>query len=121
MEIELCAICGVNEATTKDHLPPKCIYPTPINDDNMHTVPACKFCNGGGSQEDEEFKIFMGLETGEFRENQEKLINSMASTINHNNKLAAQIFSSSKSIYAKYRGPIAECHVPANRDRFIPR
>jgi len=106
---QLCAICGKNEATTVDHLPPKGIYPKPIDDDiNMHTVPACSSCNGGGSKEDEEFKLFMGLETGEFRDNQEKLIDSLAGTISHNRRLAAQIFSNHKKVYAKYRGPVAE-------------
>lgn len=108
MNKQLCALCGVNEATTKDHLPPKGIYPKPINIANMHKVPACLSCNGGGSKEDEEFKVFMGLETGEFRENKDKLISSMAGTVKHNNRLASQIFSSAKNTYAKYRGPIAE-------------
>ncbi len=106
---KICSICGENEATTVDHLPPKGIYPKPIDGDmNMHTVPACSSCNGGGSKEDEEFKLFIGLETGEFRENPEKLIDSLAGTISHNQRLATQIFSNHKKVYAKYRGPIAE-------------
>lgn len=109
MSNQLCSICGVNEASTVDHLPPKGIYPKPIDSDmNMHTVPACSSCNGGNSKEDEEFKLFMGLETGEFSDNQESLINSLAGTIGHNNRLAAQIFSNHRMVYAKYRGPIAE-------------
>ncbi len=109
MGSRLCSICGENKATTVDHLPPKGIYTNPIDGDmNMHTVPACSRCNRGGSKDDEEFKLFMGLETGEFRDNQEKLIDSLAGTIAHNKRLATQIFSNHKKVYAKYKGPIAE-------------
>ena len=65
----------------------------------MHTVPACSLCNGGGSNADEEFKLFMGLETGGFRDNQEKLIDSLAGTISHNKRIAIQIFSNHKKKY----------------------
>lgn len=105
---KICSICGENEATTVDHLPPKGIYLKPINDDNMHTVPACSSCNGGGSKEDEEFKLFMGLETGEFRDNKKGLIDSLAGTIRHNKRLASQIFSNHQKVYAKYRSPKPE-------------
>lgn len=109
MAKKICSICGEYKDTTDDHLPPKGIYPKPVdNDMNMHTVPACSSCNGGGSIEDEEFKLFIGLETGEFRDNREKLIDSLAGTIMHNKRLASQIFSSHQKVYAKYRGSTPE-------------
>ncbi|MDP2894751.1 MAG: hypothetical protein Q8N78_10350 [Sulfurimonas sp.] len=109
MARKMCSICGEYKDTTDDHLPPKGIYHKPIdNDMNMHTVPACSFCNGGGSKEDEEFKLFMGLETGDFRDNKEKIIDSLAGTIRHNKRLASQIFSNHKKIYAEDRSTIAE-------------
>lgn len=109
MTRKICSICGENEATTVDHLPPKGIYPKPIDGNmNMHTVPACSSCNGGGSKEDEEFKVFIGIENGEFRYEQKKLIDSLASTIAHNKRLSSHIFSNHKKIYTKYRSQIAE-------------
>ena len=108
MQEVLCTICGKNEATTEDHLPPKGIYPRQDRNMKMHWVPACSSCNGEGSKADEEFKLFMGLETGGFREKQQQLLDSLAGTISHNRRLANQVFSSYHKLYARYRGPIAE-------------
>lgn len=117
MNVKLCAICGENLATTVDHLPPKGIYPKPIdNDMNMHTVPACTDCNGGGSKEDEEFKLFIGLDTGEFRDNPSKVIDSLAGTMRHNKRLAAQIFENHRQVYAQRNGLVAERAVAVSFD-----
>lgn len=71
----LCALCGENPATTKDHIPPQGIYPKPRdNDINFNTVPAYSNCNNGAAVEDEEFKVLMGFTTGEFHENPEVVI-----------------------------------------------
>jgi hypothetical protein len=53
---QLCAICGKSEAVTRDHIPPKGIFPKPLPQD-LITVPACKNCNGGDSSLDEKFKF----------------------------------------------------------------
>jgi hypothetical protein len=117
MAENLCAICGEKKATTVDHLPPKGIYPKPIdNDMNMHTVPACLECNGGGSKEDEEFKLFIGLATGEFRENPDKVIESLAGTMGHNKRLAAEIFKNHRNAYTHKNGLVAEKAVAISFD-----
>lgn len=109
MQSKLCAICGSEAACSDDHLPPKGIYPKPRdNDANLNTVPACSSCNNGASPEDEEFKAFISFSTGEFRQNADSVINSMAGTIAKNNKIAHQIFSTKTDVYAHLRGPIAE-------------
>lgn len=92
-------MCGKEKATTVDHVPPKGIYPKPrSNNINLNTVPACAKCNNESSAEDEIFKILIGLETGEYRENTESVIESMAKTLGANKKLGKDIFSSAKSI-----------------------
>ncbi len=109
MQSKLCAICGIEPACSDDHIPPKGIYPKPRdNDANLKTVPACSNCNNGASPEDEEFKVFICFSTGEFRQNADSVINSMAGTIEKNNKIAHQIFSTKTDVYTFLQGPIAE-------------
>lgn len=49
-----CAFCG-ETATTRDHIPPKSIYPAPRPTD-LITVPACVRCNEGSKLDDEYFR-----------------------------------------------------------------
>lgn len=51
----LCAYCGLNEATTEDHIPPKAIFPNPLAA-HLLRVPACATCHGGTSDDDEYFR-----------------------------------------------------------------
>jgi len=98
---KLCALCGENEATTKDHIPPKGIYPKPRdNNISFNTIPACTSCNNGANVEDEEFKVLIGLSTGEYHDNPDVVINSIAGTVGKNQKIANQIFSTQKNIQA---------------------
>lgn len=60
---KVCAICGWRKATTKDHVPPKSIFPKPLPV-RMVTVPACAECNNGSSRLDERFRIRLALDAG---------------------------------------------------------
>lgn len=57
----ICAICGEREGTTRDHVPPKAIFPRP-RPDNLVTVPACPECNNGASDNDDLFKVFLSMQ-----------------------------------------------------------
>ena len=47
-----CVICNENPATTKDHVPPKCLFA--IKDRiNLLKLPACSVCNNRSSKDDE--------------------------------------------------------------------
>lgn len=60
---ETCAYCG-REATTKDHVPPKQIFPKP-RPANLVTVPACLDCNNQSGKDEEYFlATFMFSEAG---------------------------------------------------------
>ena len=96
---KLCVMCGKEKATTVDHVPPKGIYPKPRpNNIQLNTVPACRKCNNESSAEDEIFKILIGLETGEHRENSDSVIESMVKTLDSNKRLAKEIFSTAKNV-----------------------
>ena len=58
-KISLCIYCG-EPATTRDHVPPKCLVPEE-NRENLITVPACKKCNQSFSTDDEYFRNVVPL------------------------------------------------------------
>ena len=51
-----CAFCGFEKPITRDHLPPKGIFPTPKPHD-LITVPCCEDCREGWSADDEYFRF----------------------------------------------------------------
>jgi len=107
--MKLCAICGVNRATTVDHIPPQGLYPKPRpNGVQLHTVPACARCNNGSSVEDEEFKVMICLITGEFRENAQEVIDWIAKTLGKNKKLLRKILKTRFRTYTYLRSSILE-------------
>ncbi|MFD1628111.1 hypothetical protein [Azospirillum griseum] len=61
--VQMCVYCGVEAGTTRDHVPPKSIFP-PGDRKDLVTVPACEKCNGGASSLDEEFKAMLNLKAG---------------------------------------------------------
>jgi len=56
----ICVYCGASGKMTPDHIPPKGIFARP-RPSNLITVPACKDCNAGASEDDEYFKMCLGL------------------------------------------------------------
>ena len=56
---QLCTYCN-SIADTKDHVPPKLIFPKPRP--NLITVPACSSCNQQASKDDEYFRLATALE-----------------------------------------------------------
>ena len=64
MEAEgLCIYCQSREADSRDHVPPKGIFPKPRPSD-LVSVPACQECNGGFAQLDEEFAFWLSNYVG---------------------------------------------------------
>lgn len=59
-----CAICGVNLATTSDHVPPKACFAKPFPK-IMVTVPSCAPCNNGAAVLDERFAVYLGMQVGD--------------------------------------------------------
>ena len=55
-----CIYCGSGENLTRDHIPPKTLFPKP-RPSNLITVPCCENCNGSFSLDDEYFQIMLSL------------------------------------------------------------
>ena len=60
---DICGYCGSPWPTTRDHIPPKGIFPTPRPAD-LITVPSCASCNQGASVSDEIFRAYLSLHVG---------------------------------------------------------
>lgn len=61
---EICVLCGVNLATTRDHIPPQGFFKGSKAGLQLITVPACSECNNGASQSDEWLRALLSLEAG---------------------------------------------------------
>ena len=60
---EKCYCCNRN-AVSREHIPPKCIFPTPRSS-NMITVPSCETHNLSKSKDDEYFRWFLSTACAE--------------------------------------------------------
>jgi len=116
----LCAICGINVATTDDHIPPKGLYPPPRdNNINMNTVPTCAQCNNGGSVDDEIFKVLIGIDTGEHQKDSSRIVESLQATMIHNGRIENQVRTSARRTYAQPNGAVLKPAVAITFD-FTP-
>ena len=97
---DICAICGTRPATTRDHIPPKGIFPKPRPDD-LITVPACATCNNSTSSLDETFKVFVGIATGHGPDGEKMFREQTSRTLNHNRRLKRNIASTMQDVLVK--------------------
>lgn len=56
MSIECCIYCGAEGESTRDHVPPRCLFSKP-RPSNLVTVPCCSACNSEYAKQDEYFRI----------------------------------------------------------------
>lgn len=59
---DICVICGLNPATTTEHLPPRGFFKGMAG--NFRTVPACSECNNGSSSDDEALRNYISAQVG---------------------------------------------------------
>lgn len=83
----ICCYCGIREATTRDHIPPRGIFNRPRPND-LITVPCCVECNNQASKYDERFKAHLGMHVARAGGEGEKLFKEgVLRTLNHNKKI----------------------------------
>jgi len=56
---QVCALCGELNQVTREHVPPKCLFPTPQRQPLI--LWTCLRCNNGSSADDEEFGAILNL------------------------------------------------------------
>jgi len=99
-----CAFCGKIGIVTRDHVPPKAIFPAPFPED-LITVPGCSSCNHGASTRDEEFRVFLSLQLGTGTERASRLwTNHAVPTLQHNQKLLHRIVGSMREYEVRTGG-----------------
>lgn len=95
---QLCAICGTNEATTADHLPPKGIFPHP-RPSNLITVPSCAGCNNNSSALDEAFRLYLALHVGDLDDElTSNYFHEALRTYRHNGRLQREVLGSAEPV-----------------------
>lgn len=62
-EIGVCTYCLKTAPLTRDHVPPKLLFPKPRPSD-LVTVPACEECNNGATLDDAYFRLKVSLREG---------------------------------------------------------
>ncbi len=93
----LCAFCGKLPAKTRDHIPPKGIFPRPRP--QLITVPACARCNRRTSKIEEAFRVYLSLRVGINNDATAKLWKDEAMrTLRHNPRLRNRILRSTRTI-----------------------
>ena len=58
--VEVCVYCGLEQGTTKDHVPPRALFPVPRPADLVR-VPCCETCRKPQGADDEYFKYMTVL------------------------------------------------------------
>jgi hypothetical protein len=90
-----CAFCGTSPTGTKDHIPPRGIFPK--NRPQLITVPACLRCNQGTSKIEEAFRVYLSLRVGVNNEVTARLWkNEAMRTLRRNPRLRNRILRSTK-------------------------
>lgn len=95
-EHQVCAICGCEEATTRDHVPPKGIFPRPRP--ALITVPACDDCNRGSSKLDETFRAYLGLHASINPEVAKGVFQDSLRSLAHNRALYREVLRNSEDL-----------------------
>ena len=96
-EVTHCAFCGKSPAKTRDHIPPRGIFPRPRPD--LITVPACLRCNRDISKIEEAFRVYLSLRIGVNNETTSNLWNNEAMrTLRHNPSLRKRIVRAMRPI-----------------------
>lgn len=94
---DTCVMCGREKACSRDHVPPKCIFPDPRPGD-LVTVPACTVCNMHRSGLDEQFKVFLGLTVGYHLDGDKSYRVPVLRTLAHNRRLRSDILASMRRV-----------------------
>jgi hypothetical protein len=79
-----CIYCGTFENITRDHVPPKNIFPYP-KPENLITVPCCQKCNQTAGKDDEYFRLYFSIRRDlftheEIQKNWDKVKRSLSRT-----------------------------------------
>jgi len=123
---ELCGYCGSESPTTRDHISPKVIFPSPRPDD-LIAVASSASCNQGASQSDERLRTYLSLHVGVDNATTSKLWDETLRGVRHNRRLRRILLANAERVWLTtgsgviyddaYRG----CWISDAHDRTIER
>jgi hypothetical protein len=102
---EVCAYCGSESATTRDHIPPKAIFPTPRAYD-LITVASCASCNQGASESDERFRTYLSLHVGIDTHTTSTLWEETLRGVRHNRRLHRTLLENAERVWLTTRSGV---------------
>ena len=100
-----CVYCIDREATERDHVPPKSLFPKPAPA-NLITVPACSKCNRGLSKDEEYFRTIVSqlAQTDKHPASKRLLKEKILKGLERRPKLASKIQSTVVPVDLTYQG-----------------
>ncbi len=105
-EPKICVFCGTNQASTRDHVPPKGIFARPLPTD-LVTVPACGPCNNRSSHLEEKFRAMLSLRVGvDTPQSMSLWENKARRGVRRNRRLYKEIMKGMKQVWLKSPGGV---------------
>jgi hypothetical protein len=95
---DICGYCGSPSPATRDHIPPKGIFPSPRPND-LITVPSCASCNQSASGSDELFRVYLSLHVGIDTASTSRLWDQALSGIRHNRRLHRRLLDDLEPVW----------------------
>jgi len=103
---QVCVYCGKLSKTTRDHIPPRAVFPKPRSND-LITVPSCIKCNSCASELDERFSVYLSLHVGiDTPESNRLWRNHTFGRLKHNQQLLNTIRKGMKPVRVTTHGGI---------------
>ena len=94
---ELCTYCD-SPAVTRDHVPPKAVFPKESRPKRLITVPSCEACNRKFSVDDELLSLFIALQADMRGKQERKLCEKVRRSVKQNTAFKKILLSSSENI-----------------------
>jgi hypothetical protein len=94
---EICGFCGSTSPPTRDHIPPKSLFPAPRPND-LITIPSCLVCNQGASESDELFRAYLSLHVGLDTLATRQLWEEALRGVRHNRRLHRSLVANMKKV-----------------------
>lgn len=116
-----CALCGHEKELTRDHTPPKCLFPRPQN--NPIILHTCRECNNGTASQDEEFGAILNLMANDPGNGNDIHWERSKRTIKNQHKLLRELLAKMRPVLLQSESGIIQGHgalIPWRHERLIP-
>jgi len=103
---ESCYLCGTTENLTRNHIPPRNLFPRP-RPTNLITVDCCKSCNHAMKLSDERMRVFLAAPAGRSQAGDQVWKRVVQSSFHRSDSLRIQFAKSMTPVLALRNGVIS--------------